>query len=100
MPRAVRTRTRENTPTRRATRNDLIVVKVAALGEEVRTVSVKNDATVFDAIESAFKHEIKEDRFDPEDGCEEIRVNNSTVSLDDKLQDGAVITLVADIDGG
>jgi len=96
-----RTTTRRRPAARTATRaRGPLTVKVAALNQEVKTITLPSGSTVEDAISSAFAEEVKADRFDPEEGTEEIRMNNRTVDLETRVANNAVITLVADIEGG
>jgi len=69
----------------------MITVKVARLGTAVQEVALEDGASVQAALNAA-SLELA--------GSEEIRINESTSSLTDELDDGDIVTLVPKVKGG
>jgi putative ubiquitin-RnfH superfamily antitoxin RatB of RatAB toxin-antitoxin module len=68
-----------------------IEVQISRQGQDVETVTVKDGATVADALDAAGMH--KKD-------TESIRVNQKKAEMDTTLKDGARIVLSKNISGG
>ena len=69
----------------------MITVKVARLGTAVVEVALDSGASVEDALAAA-SLEL--------DGNEDMRINENTVSSDDRVSDGDIVTLVPKVKGG
>jgi len=70
---------------------EMITVKVARLGTAVVEVALDSGASVEDALAAA-SLEL--------DGNEDMRINENTVSSDDRVSDGDIVTLVPKVKGG
>ncbi len=69
-----------------------MIVKVAKLGDIVREVMLGDRASVEDALNASKITIGSED--------EDIRLNNSVVSLSHSISDGDIITIIPQIKGG
>ena len=66
------------------------IVKVARLGNAVQEVAIADSATVQDALNAAGIEVENED----------VRIDDTSVNLDDTLSDGDIITIVPKVKGG
>jgi len=68
-----------------------VIVKVAAMGEIVKEVMLKDGQTIEDALDAA--------GFSPDDS-EDLQMNGRDVELEDAIERDAIITLNPQVDGG
>lgn len=68
-----------------------VMVKVAAMGEVVKEVMLKDGQTIEDALDAA--------GFSPDDS-EDLQMNGRNVELEDAVERDSIITLNPQVDGG